>query len=387
MRKTTQNTSQDNDGQPLRMTTRQTTAAGTTAGPSESPPDRIANLESEMRELKAMIATLPEYPAAPMRNTPGTVRLPPAGPTDACPHPSSVQSDPVPHPTQAGHHRRPGCRPGRHWELLQVRKAGPLLGQVPTQRHSKGNRLRRPRDRGILGRSRRTPIGCFSRGKRRGLGKGSFLGLRKCDLQDLDLQELLGGTQFLVDTTLSLNGLGVQTKALANTGANGYLVIDKPFAMRLSKALQSPIRKLPYSPDADRRDAALLHEDRRREGGRSLEVRVITANLEKKITETTPIPPLIEEAPPPIAHPKPVLSFALVEICEISANAFHYKMMRSDSEFFMTSIYEIDQILKERGELEEDAETLALIREKLPSMHCGYTDVFSKSESDRLPPH
>ncbi|KFY66977.1 hypothetical protein V496_01828, partial [Pseudogymnoascus sp. VKM F-4515 (FW-2607)] len=80
---------------------KQTTAAGTTAGLSESPPDRIANLESEMRELKAMIATLvasqtripstpppadtltvdeqPEYPATPMRNTPGTVRLPPVG--------------------------------------------------------------------------------------------------------------------------------------------------------------------------------------------------------------------------------------------------------------------------------------------------------------------
>jgi hypothetical protein len=57
----------------------------------------------------------------------------------------------------------------------------------------------------------------------------------------------LGGTQFLVDTTLSMNGLGVQTKSLADTGANGYLVINKPFAKRLSKALQSPIRKLPYS--------------------------------------------------------------------------------------------------------------------------------------------
>ncbi|KFY69635.1 hypothetical protein V496_00074 [Pseudogymnoascus sp. VKM F-4515 (FW-2607)] len=75
------------------------------------------------------------------------------------------------------------------------------------------------------------------------------------------------------------------------------------------------IRHPAFQPDADRRDAALLHEDRRREGGRSLE------------------------------------------------------------------------ILKERGELKEDAETLALIREKLPSMHRGYTDVFSKLESDRLPPH
>ncbi|OAF61733.1 hypothetical protein VC83_01381 [Pseudogymnoascus destructans] len=44
-----------------------------------------------------------------------------------------------------------------------------------------------------------------------------------------------------------MNGLGVQTKSLADTGANGYLVINKPFAIRLSKALQSPIWKLPYS--------------------------------------------------------------------------------------------------------------------------------------------
>jgi hypothetical protein len=61
-------------------------------------------------------------------------------------------------------------------------------------------------------------------------------------------------------------------------------------------------------------------------------------------------------------------------------------MMRSDSEFFQTSIYEIDQILRER-ELAEDEETLCLIRYKLPHMHRNYSDVFLKSESDRLPPH
>ncbi|OBT81107.1 hypothetical protein VE02_10376 [Pseudogymnoascus sp. 03VT05] len=101
--KTTQNLL-DNDSQLLRMTTRQTTAAGTTAGPSKSPLDRIANLESEMRELKAMIATLvasqtripstplaadtpvrtievdrDEPPISLIRNTPSTVRLPPIG--------------------------------------------------------------------------------------------------------------------------------------------------------------------------------------------------------------------------------------------------------------------------------------------------------------------
>ncbi|ELR02229.1 hypothetical protein GMDG_01022 [Pseudogymnoascus destructans 20631-21] len=75
-----------------------------------------------------------------------------------------------------------------------------------------------------------------------------------------------------------------------------------------------------------------------------------------------------------------------MHICEISANAFHYEMMRSDSEFFQTSIYEIDQIIHEK-ELDEDAETLHLIQQKLPHMHRSYADVFSKSESDRIPPH
>ncbi|OBT59928.1 hypothetical protein VE03_10718, partial [Pseudogymnoascus sp. 23342-1-I1] len=87
----------DNDGQPPRVT-RRTAATAQTALPPESPPDRIGNLEREMQELKAMIATLVvsqtrilptpedtpiptvesiERRARPMRDTPRTVRLPP----------------------------------------------------------------------------------------------------------------------------------------------------------------------------------------------------------------------------------------------------------------------------------------------------------------------
>ncbi|KFY68210.1 hypothetical protein V496_01232 [Pseudogymnoascus sp. VKM F-4515 (FW-2607)] len=56
---------------------KQTTAAGTTAGLSESPPDRIANLEMRTTKADETVDEQPKYPAALMQNTPGTVRLPP----------------------------------------------------------------------------------------------------------------------------------------------------------------------------------------------------------------------------------------------------------------------------------------------------------------------
>ncbi|ELR04401.1 hypothetical protein GMDG_01477 [Pseudogymnoascus destructans 20631-21] len=91
-----------------------------------------------------------------------------------------------------------------------------------------------------------------------------------------------------------------------------------------------------------------------------------------------------EVSPPP--QKTLVHRFTPMHICEISANAFHHEMMQNDSEFFQTSIYEIDQIIHEK-ELVEDEETLRLIQQKLPHMHRRYTDVFSKLESDRIPPH
>ncbi|OAF54388.1 hypothetical protein VC83_09311 [Pseudogymnoascus destructans] len=80
-----------------------------------------------------------------------------------------------------------------------------------------------------------------------------------------------------------------------------------------------------------------------------------------------PSPTRNQEVSPPLLV-KLVPSFTPIRICEISANAFHHEMMRSDAEFFQTSIYEIDQIIHEK-ELVEDEETLRLIQQKLPHMH------------------
>ncbi|OAF54374.1 hypothetical protein VC83_09301 [Pseudogymnoascus destructans] len=112
MRKMTSNIPQDNDGQPSRMSTRQTTAAATTAAPTDDIPDRMANLEIQMQEIKEMIANLaatqtriPSTPqvdtveveerrTSPIRNTPETVQLPPLRNTRSPSIPRMYSEDP-----------------------------------------------------------------------------------------------------------------------------------------------------------------------------------------------------------------------------------------------------------------------------------------------------
>src|SRR4051812_9458891 len=72
---------------------------------------------------------------------------------------------------------------------------------------------------------------------------------------------------------------------------------------------------------------------------------------------------------------------ASVFICEISANAFHFNMRRRDTEFFQTSIYEIDRILQERYE-PEDPDIARLISERLPKQYQHLKSVFSKKDAD-----
>jgi hypothetical protein len=61
-------------------------------------------------------------------------------------------------------------------------------------------------------------------------------------------------------------------------------------------------------------------------------------------------------------------------------------MKRKDTEFFQTSLYEIDCILKDR-ESEEDPDTVRLLDEKLPKEYAHRREVFSKVEADKLLPY
>ena len=65
----------------------------------------------------------------------------------------------------------------------------------------------------------------------------------------IDLSQLVGGDSFTTPCTLSLNGIGVITPALCDTGANGFLFIHTRFATALSFLLGADLtlldRKIP----------------------------------------------------------------------------------------------------------------------------------------------
>ena len=76
-----------------------------------------------------------------------------------------------------------------------------------------------------------------------------------------------------------------------------------------------------------------------------------------------------------------------IDICQISANALYFNMKRKDTEFFQTSIYEIDRVISELEEASEDPETWKLIEKLLPKLYSEFKDTFSKTKADTLPPH
>ena len=83
-----------------------------------------------------------------------------------------------------------------------------------------------------------------------------------------------------------------------------------------------------------------------------------------------------------------------VDIYCIGAGGFYWTLTKPDTKSFVTSLYEIDQIIEEKeaeaiqaDSAQEELDNEELINQKLPC-HChDLKDVFSKAASDTLPPH
>jgi hypothetical protein len=69
----------------------------------------------------------------------------------------------------------------------------------------------------------------------------------------------------------------------------------------------------------------------------------------------------------------------IVDIAMIGAVSFYRSVKTEGSETFVTSLYEIDRIIDEMSEREE-------IEQTIPRQYHDFADVFSKKESDTLPP-
>jgi transposase InsO family protein len=311
-----------------------------------------------------------------------------------------------------------------------------------------------------------------------------------------------------------MNGVGISLNPLADTGANGFLFMNRPLAKNLSRALDVPIRSLPYSvpirgfkgpiqayathyirlhltvdgrriyncpfvildlgdqdviigiqwmkrfklkldtarnrfiwpseypptqnfakeivipynsrellikfpehqADASRRDRNLELEDIRRRAG-AFSIQKITPlfplNSQKRtpgllklpfpislpVQDTPNITPEVSNSKKGRKRPRKRRRKRQTQvniqpgaipasfIFNISANAFHFNMKRPNNEFFTTSLYEIDRLIQDRYDPDlEDTETAQLIKEKLPTKYKEFEDVFSKTESNKLPP-
>ena len=90
-------------------------------------------------------------------------------------------------------------------------------------------------------------------------------------------------------------------------------------------------------------------------------------------------------------------SLVTIDIAGISAEGMHYNLRPADNEVFTTSLYEIDQLITDHEEKRAKVEIIEVdvaeedwdkaVRKLLPPEYWDYTDVFSKAESDKLPPH
>ena len=62
-------------------------------------------------------------------------------------------------------------------------------------------------------------------------------------------------------------------------------------------------------------------------------------------------------------------------------------MLKEENKVFITSLYKIDYIIKEKEAIKKDKETIEEIKKKLLAMYSEYIDVASKVASDTLPSH
>lgn len=80
--------------------------------------------------------------------------------------------------------------------------------------------------------------------------------------------------------------------------------------------------------------------------------------------------------------------YKVVDICEISANAFYYMIKRPTNKFFITSLYKLNrQIEKSQQRPSKSQEVEDLIKKKLSEKYKIFRITFSKTVFDTLPPH
>src|SRR5436190_1450672 len=395
--------------------------------------------------------------------------------------------------------------------LLQLRTERTFFKRLPSEGQDSGNSpggRRRNASRGRIG-------------KRLTLKEDSSSGLEGIDMSEVDLSRLMGGKSFTIHCTLLRNGYGVNTTALADTGANAFALLDTKCAMKLSEflnslleTLETPIPVKGYNGNIGMPITSLLQAHLRVDGQRQYNVPFLITDLgnhdlilgwkwlsfldlwldvrnrqliwptsllptptfvkeittsmqnilgrspdprhqedanqrDKKLQEEiqlgrvrllqcpketpqepTAMPPSHKHQPwtpkrierhterldymdslqkmddelqgkvtvsqtlPRRAHSKRTASLPPVDIYCIGAVGFYRTLIKPDATPFVTSLYEIDWLIKQKEieeiqkeSVQEELANEELITQKLPSKYNDFRDVFSKTASDTLAPH
>ena len=77
----------------------------------------------------------------------------------------------------------------------------------------------------------------------------------------------------------------------------------------------------------------------------------------------------------------------MVDIAVISAIAFHFNIYRKDNKVFITSLYEISQIINKREEELIKKTNEELVERLLLTIYIRHKGAFLKAALDELPPH
>ena len=150
--------------------------------------------------------------------------------------------------------------------------------------------------------------------------------------------------------------------------------------------LMSLHRKIPNKDvmrDVQRRDNLWEKDEFRQQNSPSTPLRRMRGVLKLPKFRSRPLESLTKPLLPP-RNASDLSPTKVTTIAALSANAFHFSMKQPQNEFFMTSLYEIERVIKE---LQDDPDNAQLLKDRLPARYQEYADVFNKSNSETLPEH
>jgi transposase InsO family protein len=151
--------------------------------------------------------------------------------------------------------------------------------------------------------------------------------------------------------------------------------------------------QLQCQADADRRDRALAKEAAKEpwRPSRILQRRTQRADNQEDIRQmqnklTKEEEPQRDQKPKRESRRKKP-TVVTMDLALISGAGFHLNLKRKENKFFTTSLYEISRIIEDKTGSQEDLTEEEVLRQTVPVEYHDLIDVFSKEESNKLPPH